>query len=186
MKFETTGIQDCYLITPTLFEDERGYFFESFNQQIFTEATGISRNFVQDNQSKSQRNVVRGLHAQQGEHAQAKLVRVLEGEVIDVAVDIRKESPTFGQIVCERLSAENKKQLYVPRGCLHGFSVLSETAIFFYKCDNFYHKESEIGVFPFDSELGIDWEIALKSAIISEKDQELPHWTSFNQNLNLR
>ena len=179
MKFETTGIQDCYLITPKLFEDERGYFFESFNHQIFTEATGISRNFVQDNQSKSQRNVVRGLHAQQGEHAQAKLVRVLEGEVIDVAVDIRKDSPTYGKIVFEKLSAENKKQLYIPRGCLHGFSVLSESATFFYKCDNLYHKESEIGVYPFDKTLDIPWEIELSQAIISEKDQTLPSWIDF-------
>ena len=179
MKFETTGIQDCYLITPTLFEDERGYFFESFNQQIFTEATGISRNFVQDNQSKSQRNVVRGLHAQQGERAQAKLVRVLEGEVIDVAVDIRKDSPTYGKIVFEKLSAENKKQLYIPRGCLHGFSVLSESATFSYKCDNLYQKESEIGVYPFDKTLDIPWEIELSNAIISEKDQTLPSWIDF-------
>lgn len=179
MNFEPTAIKDCYVISPKLFEDERGYFFESFNQEAFSKATGITRKFVQDNQSKSQKAVVRGLHAQAGEHAQAKLVRVLEGEVIDVAIDIRKDSPTYGKIVFEKLSEENKKQLYVPRGCLHGFSVLSESATFFYKCDNLYHKESEIGVYPFDKTLDIPWEIELSQAIISEKDQTLPSWIDF-------
>ncbi len=179
MRLEKTNIQDCFILHPTVYEDERGYFFESFNQQKFEELTGLNPNFVQDNQSKSQKAVVRGLHAQAGEHAQAKLVRVLEGEVIDVAVDIRKDSPTYGNIVFEKLSAENKKQLYVPRGCLHGFSVLSESATFFYKCDNLYHNESEIGVYPFDKTLDIPWEIELSQAIISEKDQNLPSWKDF-------
>lgn len=179
MNCKSTNIKDCYLIIPQLFKDERGYFFESFNQKEFARATGITRVFVQDNQSKSQGNVIRGLHAQSGEFSQAKLVRVLEGEVLDVAVDIRKGSPTFGKIVCEKLSAENNKQLYIPRGCLHGFSVLSKTATFFYKCDNSYNKASEIGVYPFDEELDIPWDIELSQAIISEKDKNLPPWTDF-------
>lgn len=179
MNFEPTAIKDCYVISPKLFEDERGYFFESFNQEAFSKATGITRKFVQDNQSKSQFGVVRGLHAQKGEHAQAKLVRVLAGEVLDVAVDIRKGSPSFGEIVCQHLSAENFKQLYVPRGCLHGFSVLTETATFFYKCDNLYHKEAEIGVYPFDPQLAIDWRLAQSAALISDKDQDLPSWETF-------
>jgi len=133
---------------------------------------GYKPHFVQDNQSKSQFGVVRGLHLQAGDHAQAKLVRVVEGKVLDVAVDVRPGSSTFGQHIAVELSAENRKQLFVPRGFLHGFSVLSEHAVFFYKCDNNYHKESEDGVNPLDFELAVDWKIPHEEMILSQKDQE--------------
>lgn len=179
MKIEKTIIQGCYIIEPTIFEDERGYFFESFNQQSFEELSGLKTNFVQDNQSQSTYGVVRGLHAQLGNYAQAKLVRVLEGDVMDVAVDARRDSPTFGNVVQVELSAENKKQLFIPRGCLHGFSVISEKATFFYKCDNFYDKASEVSVNPFDESLAINWKIATDEAIISEKDKNALSWSKF-------
>ena len=177
MKVTETHIKGCFILEPRKFEDDRGYFFESFNEKTFNEQTNTETHFVQDNQSFSTKNVIRGLHAQSGAHAQAKLVRVLKGEVIDVAVDARKNSPTFGQHVAVKLSAENNKQLFVPRGCLHGFSVLSEEAIFFYKCDNFYHKESEQGVMFNDPELNIDWGIEPGKEIVSEKDAILPTFT---------
>lgn len=178
MEIEQTGLNDCVIIKPRIFEDDRGYFFESFNRNNFEEKTGMSGNFVQDNQSVSSYGVIRGLHAQSGDFAQAKLVRVLEGEVLDVAVDIRPSSPTYGQKFSVKLSAENKKQLYVPRGFLHGFSVLSETAIFFYKCDNFYNKQSEIGVMYNDLDLNIDWNIPEEKQIVSEKDLVLATFSS--------
>ncbi len=178
MQIEQTGLIDCVVITPRIFEDDRGYFFESFNKNSFEEKTGMSGSFVQDNQSVSTYGVIRGLHAQTGDFAQAKLVRVLEGEVLDVAVDVRPSSPTFGQKFSVKLSAENKKQLYVPRGFLHGFSVLSETAIFFYKCDNFYNKQSEMGVMYNDLDLNIDWHIPKDKQIISEKDLALSAFSS--------
>ena len=173
MIFEETSIKDLYVITSRVFEDNRGYFFESFNSKHFNER-GINSNFVQDNQSFSEKGTIRGIHFQKGEHAQAKLVRVLEGEVLDVAVDLRKDSPTYGQHYSVILSAQNKKQLYVPRGFGHGFSVLSDTAIFSYKCDNFYNKESEGGIIFNDPDLSIDWKVPASEALISEKDKILP------------
>ncbi|SEF89732.1 dTDP-4-dehydrorhamnose 3,5-epimerase [Sphingobacterium lactis] len=169
-----TKLKGCFILEPRIIGDSRGYFFESYNQASFAELTGHQVNFVQDNQSFSSRGVIRGLHAQAGEFAQAKLVRVLQGEVVDVAVDARPDSPTFGQHVAVHLSAENKKQLFVPRGFLHGFVVLSEVAEFFYKCDNFYKKDAEWGVIFNDETLGIDWGIDAEELIISEKDQILP------------
>ncbi|WP_196887010.1 dTDP-4-dehydrorhamnose 3,5-epimerase [Aureivirga sp. CE67] len=175
MKVQETKLKGCFIIEPTVFEDKRGYFFESFNTQKFNEAIGKEINFVQDNQSFSSKGVLRGLHYQVGEHAQAKLVRALEGTVLDVAVDLRKDSPTFGQHVVVELTAENKKQLFVPRGFGHGFVVLSETATFFYKCDNFYNKESEGGIIYNDKTIGIDWKMKESELIISDKDIVLPN-----------
>ena len=170
MEIQETGLKDCLIIKPRVFEDPRGYFFESFNKNTFEEQTGLSGNFVQDNQSFSSYGVIRGLHAQSGEFAQAKLVRVLKGEVLDVAVDARPDSPTYGKHISVKLSADNHLQLYVPRGFLHGFSVLSETAEFFYKCDNFYNKASELGVIYNDADLAIDWMIPADKAAVSDKD----------------
>ncbi|MGP6558829.1 dTDP-4-dehydrorhamnose 3,5-epimerase [Ornithobacterium rhinotracheale] len=179
MTVKTTEIQDCFLIQPQVFGDERGYFFESYNEKKFNQETGLNVRFVQDNQSFSTYGVIRGLHIQMGEFAQAKLVRVVQGKVLDVAVDARKDSPTFGKIVCAELSAENQSQLFIPRGCLHGFSVLSDEAIFQYKCDNFYNKQSESGVIFNDKDLNINWQIEETNASISEKDRELNSWQNF-------
>lgn len=173
MKIKTTPIQDLVIINPTVFEDERGYFMESFNQQKLQEA-GIHITFVQDNQSFSKQGTLRGLHYQNPPFAQTKLVRVLQGEIIDVAVDIRKNSPTYGQHFAIKLSAENKKQLLIPQGFAHGFSVISETAVVLYKCNQFYYKASEGGIRFDDPTLNIDWGIDLKTAIVSKKDLELP------------
>ena len=170
MNFIKTEIDGVVIIEPKVFEDARGYFFESYNEAEFVQ-NGITNRFVQDNQSKSSYGVIRGLHCQLGEHAQAKLVRVLEGKVLDVAVDIRKGSKTFGKHVAVELSAENKRQLFIPRGFLHGFSVLSETAVFAYKCDNLYCKASEFGIRYDDPEIGIDWKIPADKVITSEKDR---------------
>lgn len=174
MKIKETPLRDCYIIEPTIIEDERGYFFEKFNERKFEELTGMNGHFVQDNISKSSYGVVRGVHLQKGEYGQAKLVSCLEGKVLDVAVDLRKESPTFGKWFSIELTGENKVQLYVPRGFGHGFSVLSETAIFSYKCDNYYFKEAEGSVIWNDPELGIDWQIAEDQAILSDKDRLSP------------
>uniref|UniRef100_UPI00404B19CF dTDP-4-dehydrorhamnose 3,5-epimerase n=1 Tax=Flavobacterium sp. TaxID=239 RepID=UPI00404B19CF len=174
MTFTETNLKGCFLIEPKLFLDERGYFMESFNERAFQDKTGILAHFVQDNESKSTKGVLRGLHYQTGSHAQAKLVRVLEGEVYDVVVDIRPESETFGQQYGVLLSAKNQKQLFVPRGFAHGFLVLSETATFFYKCDNFYNKESEGGIIFNDSSLNIDWQFPENELIISDKDKVQP------------
>ena len=174
MKLTETKLKGCYILEPTIFGDNRGYFFESFNERTFNELTGTQVHFVQDNQSYSTRGVLRGLHAQEGEHAQAKLVRVLHGKVIDVAVDVRPDSTTFGQYIAVELSDENHLQLFVPRGFLHGFVVLSETAMFFYKCDNFYNKASEFGVKFDDPVLGVNWVLSSDECIVSEKDQVLP------------
>ena len=174
MKVTETKLKDCFIIHDTVFTDARGYFFESFNQQRFAVLTGISPNFVQDNQSKSTRGVLRGIHFQQGEHAQAKLVRVIEGKVLDVAVDLRKESPTFGQYEAVVLSDENHLQLFVPRGFGHAFVVLSDVATFFYKCDNLYNKVSEGGIFYNDATIGINWQIDASEVLLSEKDAALP------------
>lgn len=172
MKAIETKLKGCFILEPTIFEDSRGYFFEAFSKAKFEELTGANSDFVQDNQSKSSYGVVRGLHQQVGEHAQAKLVRVLEGKVLDVAVDVREGSTTYGEHVAVELSAENNRQLYIPRGFLHGFAVLSETATFLYKCDNIYNKASEDSVYPLDSTLAVDWQIPLDKIILSDKDKE--------------
>ena len=177
MEIQQTGLKDCLIIKPKIIEDSRGFFFESFNAATFERLTGMSGNFVQDNQSWSSYGVIRGLHAQSGEFAQAKLVRVLLGEVLDVAVDARPYSPTYGHHVAIHLSAENKLQLYVPRGFLHGFAVLSETAEFFYKCDNYYDKDSEKGIHLASPELKIDWQIENDKRIIADKDLLLPFFS---------
>ncbi|WP_291062644.1 MULTISPECIES: dTDP-4-dehydrorhamnose 3,5-epimerase [unclassified Empedobacter] len=179
MKATETKLKGCFILEPTVFEDSRGYFFESYNENKIEEILGYKPTFVQDNQSKSSYGVVRGLHMQAGEHAQAKLVRVVEGAVIDVAVDVRPNSETYGQSVAVELSAENKKQLFIPRGFLHGFSVISDSATFFYKCDNGYNKASENGVNPLDQELNIDWQIPSDKMIISEKDEEAQSFGEF-------
>jgi dTDP-4-dehydrorhamnose 3,5-epimerase len=179
MTIETTHIQDLVIINPTVFEDPRGYFFEAYNQNAIA-AEGININFVQDNQSFSKRGTLRGLHYQNPPFAQTKLVRVLLGEIMDVVVDLRKESPTYGQHFAIKLSAENKKQLLIPHGFAHGFSVLSETAIVFYKCDQFYNKASEGGIRFDDPTLNIDWGIDLTTAIVSDKDMELPNFSDCN------
>ena len=170
MNFIKTEIEGVYIIEPKIFEDDRGYFCESYNETEFIK-NGIMNRFIQDNQSKSSYGVIRGLHCQLGDHSQAKLVRVLQGKVLDVAVDIRKGSPTFGKYVAVELSAENQRQLFIPRHFLHGFSVLSETAVFAYKCDNLYCKESEFGIRYDDPEIGIDWKIPAEKVITSEKDR---------------
>ncbi len=180
MKIKETPLKDCYIIEPTIFEDDRGYFFEKFNENKFEELTGMNGHFVQDNISKSSYGVLRGLHLQKGEHAQAKLVSCLEGKVYDVAVDLRKDSPTYGKCFGIELTAENKLQLYVPRGFGHGFSVLSETAVFSYKCDNFYNKESEGSVLWNDKDLNIDWQLPEQDVVLSEKDKISPTFLEGN------
>ncbi len=174
MNFIPTKLQDCFIIAPQLIFDERGYFMESFNEKTFQKGVDQEVHFVQDNQSFSTKGVLRGLHYQTAEHCQAKLVRVLQGEVLDVAVDIRPNSATFGQHVAVLLSGENQTQFFVPRGFAHGFLVLSETATFFYKCDNFYNKQSEGGIIFNDPLLNIDWQFPATNLIVSEKDQVLP------------
>jgi dTDP-4-dehydrorhamnose 3,5-epimerase len=173
MKVTETNLKGCFLIEPAVFKDSRGYFFETFNQSKFEALTGQSGHFVQDNQSSSTYGVIRGLHFQKGDSAQAKLVRAIEGSVLDVAVDIREGSPTYGQWFSVELSAENNLQLYIPRGFAHGFSVLTETAVFAYKCDNNYDKASEGGIAYNDPKLGIDWGIPEESRSLSEKDLAL-------------
>jgi dTDP-4-dehydrorhamnose 3,5-epimerase len=174
MEIIQTKLSDCFIVKPTLFEDDRGYFFESFNQKTFQRLTGVNPVFVQDNQAKSNYGIVRGLHFQKGDHAQAKLVSVVTGRVLDIAVDLRKNSPTYLQHVAVELSAQNHLQLFVPRGFAHGYSVLEDNTIFCYKCDNFYFKEAEGGVMYNDPALGIDWQIPPDKIILSEKDQSLP------------
>ncbi len=173
MTITETKLQGCFILEPNIFEDERGYFFESFNHKRFEKAIGREVNFLQDNQSFSSYGVLRGLHFQAGEHAQAKLVRVLSGSVWDIAVDIRPQSSTYGQYVGVELTAENKKQIFVPRGFAHGFVVLSDTAEVFYKCDNYYNKDAESGIIYNDAKLNIDWRLEIDKLIISEKDLEL-------------
>lgn len=185
MKIIPTPIPGLLVIQPTVFEDDRGYFYESFNSRILEEA-GVQTAFVQDNQSRSMYGVIRGLHYQLEPYAQAKLVRVLEGSVLDVAVDIRTGSPTYGQSFAIELSADNKQQLYIPRGFAHGFSVLSPYATFFYKCDNYYARDHEGGIAWDDPSLAIDWRIPADKAILSGKDLQLPgfghHTGLFNYN----
>lgn len=174
MQIEKTSLEDCFLVHDRFIGDHRGYFFESFNRRTFYDKTGISIDFVQDNQSMSQRGVLRGLHFQRGDFSQAKLVRVLKGKVLDVVVDIREGSPSFGKHFAIELSEDSHTQLFIPRGFAHGFVVLSETAVFFYKVDNYYNKESEGGIIYNDPYLGIDWKIDQKEIILSEKDKVLP------------
>lgn len=174
MKITETKLKGCFVLEPIVFKDDRGYFFESFNAKTFNASVGQKINFVQDNQSFSSKGVVRAIHYQTGEFAQAKLVRVLSGRVLDIAVDLRQDSPTFGQHIAIELSAENKKQLFIPRGFGHGFSVLSDTAEFFYKCDNFYNKASEGGIIYNDPRLNIDWQLPNHEIKVSQKDLELP------------
>jgi dTDP-4-dehydrorhamnose 3,5-epimerase len=173
MPFETTDIPGVLVFEPTVFEDSRGYFFESYNEKSFKES-GIDLRFVQDNQSSSMYGVIRGLHYQLPPYAQAKLVRVLQGRILDVAVDIRKGSPYYGRSFCIELSAGNKKQLFIPIGFAHGFSVLSEKAEVFYKCDALYNKESDAGICFNDPSLKIDWKIPANKIIVSDKDKMLP------------
>ena len=169
MEITKTPIDGLLVLTPRVFRDERGYFLETFNAENLRE-TEISTSFVQDNESKSTRGVIRGLHYQLNPFAQAKMVRVIEGAVFDVAVDLRRKSPTFGQWYGIELNGENKKQFYIPRGFAHGFSVLSETAIFAYKCDGYYHPEAERGILYNDPELNIDWHVNEKEVVVSGKD----------------
>ena len=174
MNFIPTKLKDCFLIEPKVILDERGYFMESFNEKAFQNGIGQPVHFVQDNQSFSTKGVLRGLHYQTGVFAQAKLVRVLSGEVLDVVVDLRPNSETYGEYISVILSEENQKQFFVPRGFAHGFLVLSDTATFFYKCDNFYNKESEGGLLFNDLTVNIDWEFPVTELLISEKDLVLP------------
>lgn len=170
----STPFEGLYILEPRVFHDERGYFYESFNAKTLEQATGYTGKLVQDNQARSTRNVLRGLHYQNAPHAQTKLIRTLEGVIWDVVVDLRKDSKTFGQWYGVELSAENKRQFLIPQGFAHGYAVLSETAEVFYKCDDFYSKEDEGGLYYNDPELNIDWKIDLKDAIISEKDMKQP------------
>ncbi|MFK7832136.1 MAG: dTDP-4-dehydrorhamnose 3,5-epimerase [Winogradskyella sp.] len=174
MTVKETKLKGCFIIEPQVFKDKRGYFVESYNQVAFNKALGLDINFVQDNESQSSKGVLRGLHYQLGEHAQAKLVRVLKGKVLDVVVDVRPKSVTFGEHFCVELSEANKKQLFVPKGFAHGFLVLQDHTIFSYKCDNFYNKASEAGIIYNDKDLDIDWQFAKEQLIISDKDLLLP------------
>ena len=174
MKIEHTPLKDCFVITPTIFTDERGTFYETYNQVLFEKVTGQKVNLVQDNQAASAYGVLRGLHYQVGEMAQAKLVRVIEGSILDVVVDIRKESETFGKHFSIILDDVSQQQLFVPRGFAHGFITLSPTSKFAYKCDNFYDKASERGIIYNDATLQLDWHLPKDKFIISEKDLILP------------
>ena len=179
MNIDLTFIKDLIVLSPAVFEDERGYFFEAYSKSKFIDL-GIHIDFVQDNQSFSKKSTLRGLHYQNPSFAQTKLVRVLQGEIMDVAVDLRKDSPTYGKYFGIVLSAENKKQLLVPQGFAHGFSVLSDTAVVSYKCDQYYNKQSEGGIRFDDSALNIDWGIDLTTAIVSDKDLILPSFENCN------
>jgi dTDP-4-dehydrorhamnose 3,5-epimerase len=175
-----TKLKGCFILELQKFEDSRGFFMETFNLNKFIEKIGYKPEFVQDNLSKSSYGVIRGLHQQLPPHAQAKLVYVLSGKVLDVAVDVRKNSPTFGEYVAVELSSENNKQLFIPKGFLHGFSVLSESVLFAYKCEGFYNKESEYGINPMDKTLNIDWKIEKGKEILSEKDKTAVSFRELN------
>jgi dTDP-4-dehydrorhamnose 3,5-epimerase len=174
MRVEETYLQGCFVISPNIIKDERGYFFESYNKNNFEKITGISVNFVQDNQSSSSRGVLRGLHYQTGVHAQAKLVRVIKGKVLDVCIDLRLDSKTFGKYFSIVLDEIDHKQLYIPRGFAHGFLVLEDDTIFSYKCDNYYEKSSENGILYNDAIINIDWNFPENEFILSDKDKNLP------------
>ncbi len=180
MNVVKTDIEGVFVIEPRVFGDARGYFFESFNARDFAAQTGVDVHFVQDNESRSSHGVVRGLHFQRPPYAQAKLVRVVEGEVLDVAVDIRRQSPTYGQHVATLLSADNHRQFFIPKGFAHGFAVLSETAVFQYKCDEYYHPEAEGAIAWDDPTLAIDWHLAASEVLLSEKDSHHPLFNNFD------
>jgi len=180
MEVTKTPLDGCFVLKPAVYADARGHFFESFNELRFNEALNLDVHFVQDNQSFSSYGVLRGLHFQKNEHAQAKLVRVLKGEVLDVAVDLREGSATYGQHFSVLLSEENKLQFFIPRGFAHGFVVLSEQAEFFYKCDNYYNKNSEGGLHYADPDLNINWQVPADRLLVSEKDEILPFLNSIN------
>lgn len=179
MKVKETHLKGCFVIEPKIFDDGRGLFFESFNKKEFELKTGLKIDFVQDNQSVSQKGVLRGLHLQIGKFAQAKLVRVIKGKILDVVVDVRNDSETYGKIFSIELSEENNKQLFVPRGFLHGFSVLENDTIVSYKCDNYYEPAFEDGVMYNDPDLRIDWRIKENDIILSQKDKELKSFSEF-------
>jgi len=181
MRLIDTSIPDLYIIEPKVFGDSRGYFLESFNQKVFSEK-GIEIAFIQDNESKSVKNVLRGLHYQLAPYAQTKLIRVIEGLILDVVVDCRRGSPTFGQHFSIELSGENKQQLFIPKGFAHGFSVLSDSVVVNYKCDNFYQPDAERGILYNDPALSIDWKIDLESAIVSAKDKVNSIFTAAEMN----
>lgn len=181
MKVETTGFEGLIVITPSVFSDERGYFFESYNRDTQLKA-GLDFQWVQDNQSHSKHGVIRGLHFQKAPFAQTKLVRALQGEILDVVVDLRKGEPTYGKSFSVILTAENKKQLLVPKGFAHGFSVLSDSADVMYKCDALYNKQSESGLIFNDPSLQIDWKLSAAEMIVSEKDLVLPTFDSIDAN----
>ncbi len=174
MIVHTTHIKDVFILEPQVFGDERGYFFESFNAERFFAHTGVDVHFVQDNESRSKRGVLRGLHFQRAPYAQAKLVRVVKGRVLDVAVDIRKGSPTFGRYVAVELSGDNKRQLFIPKGFAHGYMVLEEDTIFQYKCDAYYHPAAEGGIAWNDPQIGIEWPLPEGDIILSERDKNRP------------
>jgi dTDP-4-dehydrorhamnose 3,5-epimerase len=184
MPFHKTEFHRLFVFEPVIYEDSRGYFFESYNEKIFREQN-LDIRFVQDNQSSSSYGVIRGLHFQINPYAQTKLIRVLKGTILDVALDIRKNSPTYAKFFSIELSAENKKQLFIPPGFAHGFSVLSEKAEVFYKCDKFYNKESEAGIRYNDPLLNIDWKIPAEKVIVSDKDQKLPLLADCKNNFEL-
>jgi dTDP-4-dehydrorhamnose 3,5-epimerase len=179
MRIEQTPLKDCFIVHEKVHGDERGYFIETFNQRDFNAASGLDIVFVQDNQSKSSKGVLRGLHMQRGNSAQSKLVRVLEGAVLDIAVDLRKGSPSFGQHFAIELTAENHQQFFVPAGFAHGFVVLSETATFFYKVDKFYEPGNEVGIIYNDKDLNIDWKLPTSALIFSEKDKTLGSFAAY-------
>lgn len=183
MRIEQTPLKDCFIIHEKVHGDTRGYFIETYNSRDFKAATGLDIEFVQDNQSRSSKGVLRGLHMQKGDAAQAKLVRVLEGAVLDIAVDLRKGSPSFGQHFAVELTAENHKQFFVPAGFAHGFVVLSERATFFYKVDKFYQPGNEVGIMYNDKDLDIDWRLADNELILSEKDKTLGSFADYAASL---
>ncbi len=183
MKIENTPLKDCFIIHDTVHGDARGYFIETFNQRDFAAATGLDLIFVQDNQSRSSKGVLRGLHMQKGDAAQAKLVRVIEGAVLDIAVDLRKGSPSFGQHYAIELTADNHKQFYVPSGFAHGFVVLTETATFLYKVDKFYQPGNEVGIMYNDKDLNIDWKLPTSELIFSEKYKTLGSFAEYAASL---
>ncbi|QQX77606.1 MULTISPECIES: dTDP-4-dehydrorhamnose 3,5-epimerase [Aequorivita] len=174
MELQHTSLKDCFVLKPKVFQDERGLFYETYNQKMFEKVAGFSIDFVQDNQSISSKGVLRGLHFQNGKMSQAKLVRVVKGKVLDIVVDIRKDSETFGKSFSIMLDDVENLQLFVPRGFAHGFITLSEQSIFSYKCDNYYDKASESGIIYNDATLALDWYLPKEEFIISAKDLELP------------
>lgn len=174
VKVSETYLKGCYVIKPTIFKDERGFFFESYNKKIFEEYIGQIIDFVQDNLSVSNKGVLRGLHFQKDRHSQAKLVWVVQGEALDVVVDLRKDSPTYGNHFKVRLSGESNQLVFIPKGMAHGFLALKNDTIFTYKCDEYYHKASEAGIIFNDKDLKIDWEFPIEDLILSEKDKNLP------------